>query len=56
MVRSRERALDRMELRELFKACENDQELLLVKGLAFTGMRIGEFLHLNEEWINWKRK
>lgn len=50
-MKSKDFALEKDEISKLIKACENDKEKFLIKGLVFTGMRIGEFLHLNKGWI-----
>ena len=42
------------EINKIRKVKLTDDEKLIFYGLSFTGMRVGEFLHLNKDWINWK--
>jgi len=53
-IKSREYVLDKEELQALFNACEDFYEEFAIKTLALTGLRVGEFLHLNPGWVNFE--
>lgn len=45
--------LPKKEIDALKAAPLTPEERLVVYGLLYTGMRIGEFVHLKKEWIDW---
>lgn len=42
------------EINKLKTAQLNDTERLIIFGLLYTGMRVGEFIHMRADWIDWK--
>jgi len=52
--KTRDNILTPEERERMCKACENDQERLVVYGLLYTGMRGSEFLHMRKSWIDFK--
>jgi len=57
MVRySKQDVLNERERVDLIAACENGKEILVVKGLIYTGMRASEFAHMIESWIDWQKE
>lgn len=55
-MKSKEHALEKEDISRLFKACSSGKETFLTKILTFTGVRVGEFLHLNEKWVDYRRE
>ena len=51
---ARDDFLDGKELNELFQACEDIHEKLLVCCSGQLGMRVGEIAHLNKSWIDFQ--
>ncbi len=51
--KSRDNVLTPKERERLVEAAKTDEEILAVKGLLYTGMRVSEFLHFKGEWIDW---
>lgn len=53
--KSRDNILEEEEIINFIDFAKSYREKLLCCGLAFTGMRISEFLHLNRDWINFEK-
>lgn len=51
-AKTRQNLLSERELRRILNACGNPQERLVIWGLAYSGMRISEFIHLRKDWID----
>jgi len=54
-VYTKENLLSPEDIDALKKAPLHSDERLIVYGLLYTGMRVGEFIHLRKEWIDWDR-
>jgi integrase len=52
--RARDDYLTKAELEELFKACKDIEEKLLVCAAGQLGMRVGEIAHLSKSWIDFQ--
>lgn len=52
--RSRDDYLTKRELEQLFKACQDIEEKLLVCTAGQLGMRIGEIAHLKKSWLDFQ--
>ena len=44
------------EQKDLLEAIESYREEVIVFGLLFTGMRVGEFVHMRKDWIDFKQR
>lgn len=54
--RAKENLLYPREREELLKSVKYPHERLLIVGLLYTGMRISEFIHMNENWVDFEYK
>ncbi|MCD6138799.1 MAG: site-specific integrase [Deltaproteobacteria bacterium] len=46
--------LEDYEIDALLRSCISFEEELVIRGLLYTGMRISEFIHMNNDWIDWR--
>ena len=53
--KTRENLLDEFQIAKVEKNIRTSEERLVFYGLAFTGLRISEFLHLRRSWIDYNR-
>ena len=53
--KARDHLLEDPQINRVEKILRTDEERLVFYGLAFTGLRISEFIHLRRSWINFKR-
>lgn len=57
MVKRRENEfLNNAEIEAIKGACENIDDQVLVWGLLYTAMRVGELVHMQKSWIDFERK
>jgi len=54
MVKTREKALTEIELEEFLKAAETPKQKIIANTLAYTGMRVSEYVHFTPDWIDWQ--
>jgi len=54
--KSKEFVLSNEEIEKMIAACKNEKEKMIILTLIFTGLRVGEFVHLRTSWINWQKK
>jgi len=54
-VFTKDNLLTQNEIDVLKKTELNFREKLIVFGLMYTGMRVGEFLHMKKNWIDWEK-
>jgi len=54
MTKTIENVLTTEEVSLLEQNAVSVREKLIVNGLLYTGMRVGEFIHLNRDWIDFK--
>lgn len=52
--KSKEHSLLDNEVEELINACKTKKEKFIIITLIYTGMRIGELIHMRNSWLNWQ--
>ena len=52
--KSKEDALLENEVEDLIDACKNKKEKFVIITLIYTGMRVGELIHMRKSWLNWQ--
>lgn len=55
-MKSKENALTDKEIEDMFNACKDDKDKLILLVLVYSGLRVSEFAHLRASWVDWQEE